>query len=112
MKIESIDKLIESISGYLETRLELVKLEIREEFVGLLIRTAMLTMILMLATFFVFFAGIGVAFWLNELLDSTYLGWLIVGGVFLLKIISIMLLKFTKSGNDFLQKIIEFLVTD
>ncbi len=112
MKIESIDKLIESISGYLETRLELVKLEVREEFAGFMIKTVMVVMVLMLAMFFVFFAGIGCAFWLNDLLHSEYLGWLIVGGVFLLKIISILLLKFTESGNRFLSRIIEFLVQD
>lgn len=112
MKIESVDKLIESLTGYLETRVELIKLEIREEFAGFMVKTVMVVMVLMLAMFLVFFAGIGASLWLNGLLGSTYLGWLIVGGIFLLKIISILLLKFTDSGNRFLARLIEFLVQD
>jgi Putative Actinobacterial Holin-X, holin superfamily III len=112
LKLNSIDKLIESASGYLEAKFQLLKLELREEMAGFLVKSILIMTMLLLTTFMILFAGVGAALWLNDWLDSNYLGFLIIGGVLLLKIIFILLLKFTDSGNRIIRKFIGFLVED
>jgi len=112
LKIESLDKLIQSASNYLEARIELIKIELREEFASFLVKAVLVLMVMLLTTFMILFMGFGAALWINDWLDSSYAGFLIVGGVILIKIIFIFLLKFTRSGNRFLQKIVGFLVEE
>ncbi len=112
LKLESIDKLIDSASGYLEAKLELIKLELREELAGFLIKAVLISLFLLLSLFMLLFLGFGTALWLNAMLNSNYAGFLIVGGILFLMIVFIGLLKFTNSGNRFLQKIIGSLVED
>ena len=78
MKIFDFDKLINTITGYLETRLELFKLELKEEvsrFLALAVIYFSLTLLTFLA---IVFALAALAIWTNELLESSYLGYLLV----------------------------------
>jgi|GEM_PF-559612 len=81
--LEKIEEIRESIFKYLEARIELFKLETRskvEEGVVQGIHGIVLGFLATITTIFLFSL---LAAWLNHLLDSRYMGFLIVAGFFL-----------------------------
>lgn len=87
LKFLKLDALVDNIKGYVETRIELLKLEAQEKI-------AQLITMVMLAVTLVFFGMLAFMFlnlalggFLNELLKSQYLGYLIVGLFYLLLMI-------------------------
>lgn len=82
--LERIEEIRENIFRYLEARIELFTLEMRgklEEGVVVGIHGIVLALLGTMTTLFLF---ILLAAYLNELLESRYLGFLIVAGFFLL----------------------------
>lgn len=75
------NRLIDLLSNYLKTQFELVKLDIQERIEELLSRifSFFLTAFAILIT--LFFALMAMANFLNQWLDSSYLGYLIVAGI-------------------------------
>lgn len=93
LKFFKLDHVIESVSGYVETRLELFKLETQEELssaVAKLIQFGLLFFLILFALLLFTVAG---CIALGELLNSTSLGFLIGGGVYLLLGITLYILK-------------------
>jgi len=78
LKFLHLDEIIENLSGYVETRVALVKLEIREEVAGILSRGLMIMLIFMVGFLCLLFLSIGLAQYLNTLLESQFAGYLIV----------------------------------
>jgi uncharacterized membrane protein YqjE len=77
------DNMISNLMGYIDTRIDLVKLEIQQKlksgFVGLL-------HVLMLAFFgfmFFIFLNLFLALWLNDVMDSRFWGFGIITAVYL-----------------------------
>ena len=89
-KFLRLDNLLQNVTGYLEARVALIKIEVREEVVKVLSRGIILVAILFLATLFLLFLSFGLAEYLNSLFQNNYTGyWLVAGfyGVFFLLII-------------------------
>lgn len=93
----NIGKLKDSFSDYLRVKFELFKLDISEYMANILAQVIAYVIILLLFTLVLGFACIGISFYLNDLLDSNYLGFLITAGFFLL--ILIVVFVFLKSGK-------------
>jgi uncharacterized membrane protein YqjE len=79
-----LDELLKSVVGYLETRLELVKLEAKEEIAKVLSRILLFTLFMMLLAMLVIISSITLGMYLNYLLDSPYWGMVIISGLYLL----------------------------
>ena len=78
LKFLHLDEIIKSLSGYVEARVGLIKIEIREEVAGILSRGLMI-MIFFLVGFMCFlFLSLGLANYLNTLLESEFAGYMIV----------------------------------
>ena len=77
-KFLKLDKVMDNITGYVETRLKIFKLEAKEEVsLGL----AKMIQIVLLALFFIFFllfASLALSFYFSSLLESFALGFLMV----------------------------------
>lgn len=82
LKFLRLDTLIDSLSGYVETRVELVKMEIREEVAGILSRGLMMMILFLLAFLCILFAMLGLALYLNTVTESVHAGYWLVAGVF------------------------------
>lgn len=82
LKFLRLDTLIENITGYLEAKVALVKMEVREEVAGVLSRGLVMMMVAMVGFLFVLFAGLALSLYLNTVLESQFLGYLIVAGGF------------------------------
>ena len=93
----SVGDIVEKITEYIQIKTELIKLKIIGSVSKILANVIAVTVIGVIAFFFVFFLSFAFGFYLNVLLDSEFLGHLIIAGFYLLLIIIIFLL--VKSGK-------------
>jgi hypothetical protein len=78
LKFLRLDGIINNLTGYLESRVALVKIEIREEVAGILSRGLMIMIIFMIGFLLILFLGLGLAQYLNTVLESAFAGYMIV----------------------------------
>ena len=83
-KFLKLDGLIENVSGYFEARVQLLKIEVREDVAKAMTRALMFGVILLLAFLFIVFFSIGLALFLNRYFNDTFVGFWIVAGFYLL----------------------------
>ncbi|HMP98583.1 MAG TPA: phage holin family protein [Cyclobacteriaceae bacterium] len=101
--------MFESVSAYIEARIALIKLEIKEEIAGVMARAMMALMLLFTFSMFFLFLNLGIALYLNGLFpEYPYLGFIIVAVFYLLVLLILIVLKKTIG----LDKIIEDKVAD
>ncbi|WP_046244030.1 phage holin family protein [Hymenobacter terrenus] len=84
------DSLIGNLTGYLDTRIDLVRLEVQQKATTIVVSTihgvALAILGLLVLIFFSVFAGLA----LNVALDSAFLGFGIVAGFYLLLLILVL----------------------
>jgi uncharacterized membrane protein YqjE len=102
LKFLHLDTLIGNVTGYVEARVALVKIEIREEVAGILSRGLLLMLIFMVGFLCLLFATFGLAQYLNAILESTYAGYVIVALFF--GLVLLILLISRKSFFRILEK--------
>jgi uncharacterized membrane protein YqjE len=92
-KFLRLDNLIESLSGYIETRVELVKLEVREEIAKVVSHALMIGVLLLLGLLFILFISLGWANYLNTFFNDSFSGYWIVAGIYGLPCVLIYLFR-------------------
>ena len=101
LKFLRIDGLIDNLSGYVDARVKLIKIELREEVAEVLSKGMVHFAIAIFLFLFLIFLSIGMANYLNTLLDNSYYGyWIIAGFYLLLFIIFLALRKSINSGFE------------
>ena len=83
LKLLKLENLFESVSGYVESKLELFKMEIREEVIGIVARILVFVIIGLCFLIFLILASIGLAYYRGTLVGMTG-GIFIVAGFYLL----------------------------
>lgn len=78
------EKLLNHLKEYVEIRLSLASLTVREKFSEIFSSVAAVFIFSLLVAFIFLFAGIGTALWLNDYFQSTFLGFFCVTGFFAL----------------------------
>jgi hypothetical protein len=102
----NFDSIVANLSGYVEKRIELFKIEMKED-VALGAARLLIMLVLSLALFMlILFLSLGGAVLLNRTLDSDSLGFLLVAGFYLLIFILFFLLKDTFKFEEKLKSII------
>jgi hypothetical protein len=81
-KFLRLDNLVDNLSGYLETRLELFKIEVREDVAHVLAQALMIIAVLFLALLFLLFFSVGLAHFLNGYFSKPHIGYWIVAGIY------------------------------
>lgn len=81
-KFLRIDHLIDNLSGYVEARVELLKIEIREEVAKVLARSMMVIVIILMSLLFLLFFSVGLAHFINSYFEESYAGYWIVSGIY------------------------------
>ncbi len=92
-KFLRLDNLVENLSGYFETRVELIRLEIREETSRVLSYSLMIGVLLLLGLLFILFLSLGLANYLNAYFNDSSSGYWIVAGIYGLPCLLIFLLR-------------------
>lgn len=84
LKLLKFDVIIENLKAYIETKIELLKLEAQEKLAQILTVILLLMCISFLGMLSFIFLNLALGGFINELLNSQYLGFLIVGGFYFL----------------------------
>jgi uncharacterized membrane protein YqjE len=66
LKFLKLDGFVEILTGYLETRVELLKLEVREDIAKALAKLSIFLLLAIAVVFFVFFLSVTLAFWFAQ----------------------------------------------
>ena len=91
----NVDSLIESVLSYFEKRIELVKVEIKEEAAVVGAKLVINMVLGFLLLFFLLFLSILVGLLINDHFDSEYLGYVYVSGFYIFLVILIQVLRKT-----------------
>jgi hypothetical protein len=82
-KLFKLDNLLNSLTGFIEAKIEYHKLQVKKEVVHLLARLVLLFLLTMLALPFFIFISFFLAIVLNNALSSQFLGFLFVAVMYL-----------------------------
>jgi len=100
-KFLRLDNLVSSLSGYLEARLELLKLEVREEIIKVVSYGLMIGVCFLLGLLFLIFFSIGLANYISAQFGTTYTGYWIVSGSY--AVICLILILLRKNISQFIE---------
>ncbi|MBS1951964.1 MAG: hypothetical protein OJF59_001097 [Cytophagales bacterium] len=92
-KFLRLDGLINNLSGYVEARIELIKLEVREEVTKIVSRGLMLVIVFFLGLLFLVFLSFGLANYFNKYFNDSYSGYWIIATVYGLPCILMVLFR-------------------
>lgn len=87
IKIKSffnLERVVQLLSKFIEVKMELYELKVKEQIVFIISSFTALAIIILLGLFMVFFLSLFLGYLLNDILNSNYLGFLIVGGGYLI----------------------------
>lgn len=93
LKFFKLDSIVSNISGYVETRVALVKMEIREEVAAVLSRSLIIIIMMLFGFLVVLFLSIGTAEYLNTLFTGDFAGFFLVGGFYLLVLMFMIIFR-------------------
>ena len=103
----AIDKIVENVLRYIESRFELFKLEVEESVSTAMVKLIQGLVVGVFGTLVILFLSIGLANGLNTWLKSTYLGDFIVAGFYFLLMMGIV----SSAGEQKLREKIEATVS-
>jgi uncharacterized membrane protein YqjE len=98
LKFFKMDSLIENITGYVETRIELLKIEIKEDVAKGLAKALVFIVVAAALTLFVLLISIAAAFKIGESV-GTFGGFAIVAGIYLLLGLFLFLFRDSITGK-------------
>jgi len=81
-KFLRLDNLIDNLSGYVEARIELLKIEIREDIAKVLAQALGVLIVVCLAGLFILFLSLGFAQYLNGIFGKNHVGYWMVAGIY------------------------------
>ncbi len=93
LKFLRIDNLANNVTGYVETRIKLLKIEIKEDAVKVLSKSLAQGTIIFLAFLFLIFFSIGIAEYLNTLFTNSFEGYLIISGIYFLLFLAFLIFR-------------------
>jgi hypothetical protein len=83
LKFLRLDGILANLTGYIEARIELVKLEVKEDLAKALSKAAVFVVLCCVATLFVLFFSMAIAYKIGEA-TSLFTGFAIVAGFYML----------------------------
>jgi hypothetical protein len=82
--ILNFERLIETISKLIEVKTEIYELKVKEQMVQIISSMATLILILSFGLIMLFFFSLAMGFYLNSLLETSFIGFVLVGAFYLL----------------------------
>lgn len=105
LNILNLDKVIDRLTKFIELKLEIYELKVKEQLVGIISSFATLALILSFGLFMFFFASLALGFYLNSVLDSSFLGFVIISLIYLSICIVLVIFKDKIITNNLFQAI-------
>ncbi len=91
-----INNLIDKVADLIKVKLEKAKLDIQGKLADILSRLVSFLIIYLFASITILFLAMSLAFFLNSILDSSFLGFLIVALIFL--VVTVLVYLVARSG--------------
>jgi uncharacterized membrane protein YqjE len=82
-KFMKLDGLIDNVSGYIDARVKLLKIEVREDVAKVITRGLVFGVLFLMAFMFIVFLSLAIALILNQYFNNNFVGFLIVSGFYL-----------------------------
>ena len=101
-----VDSIVKNFTGLIENRVELFKIELKEDAAKAGSRIVVLMIIALSLFMAVLFLSIGLSFFIGRFLNNEMLGFFVVGGIFLLILVLIIFMNKFFNINKKLEKII------
>jgi len=98
LKLFKLDGLVNNLTGYVETRIELLKYEIKEDMAKAVTRLALVLLVALLFTFFLLFISVAVAIKIGDAIGD-FAGFGIVAGFYFIIMLTIVLFRDPISKN-------------
>jgi uncharacterized membrane protein YqjE len=92
-KFLRLDGVFNHLSGYVEARIELLKIEIKEDVAKVVASAMIYAVVFFFATMFMVFFSIGLAQFLNLYFNESYAGYWIVAGMYLAGFLIFMIFR-------------------
>jgi hypothetical protein len=108
LKFLKLDGLVNNLTGYIETRIELMKYEVKEDMARAVSKISIILLLSVFFLFFLLFASAAVAHKIGESLGS-FAGYSIVAGFYLALLLIIVLLR-EPLGNRVEKKIKDIII--
>jgi Ca2+/Na+ antiporter len=93
----NLGEIVQTIKSIVETKVQLIKSEIQDEFVGILSRLILLLIMGSLTLLVLLFMSLSLAFFISQVTQSPYLGFLVVALMYLLVV---MVLYLTRDSHS------------
>ena len=93
LKLLKVDSLIHNLTDYIETRIALVKADVKDDVMKAMRAGIIYGALAILGLFFVLFLSLTIALALNAVLDSWFWGFAIVTGVYLITLVVLFSLR-------------------
>lgn len=108
-----LDSLLDHFSSFIEAKIDIVKIEVREEAAKALSGLMVGLTLAGLAYFFIMFVSIAAGYYFGTLLNSFSLGFLIIAGFYFLLLLTLYLLRKQLGLRElFDKKLAKWLKTD
>jgi hypothetical protein len=91
--ILNLDKVINQLSRFIELKLEIYELKIKEQLVVIISSFATLALILSFGMIMIFFCSLALGFYLNGVFESRFVGFVLIGLIYFLICIILILFK-------------------
>ncbi len=93
LKFLRLDNFVHNITGYVEARIELMKVEIREDVSKAVARGLVSIALTLIGFMFLAFFSVGLAHFINAFFDKPYVGYWSVAGLYALLFLVLMLFR-------------------
>ncbi len=93
LKFLRLDNFVHNITGYIETRIELMKVEIREDVSKAIARGLVSIALILIGFMFLVFFSVGLAHFINGFFDKPYAGYWSVAGLYALLFVVLVIFK-------------------
>jgi hypothetical protein len=91
----NLSEILDTVKKLVELRIKIAFNKIADDISTIVTRVVVLIMMVLTVMFVLLFGSISLAFYLGEILDSVYLGFLSVGGFYLLVLFILYLIRNT-----------------
>ena len=98
-----VGEIVQTVKGLVETKVDLMKLELQEEFLGVIARLILLVMIGSMLLLALLFFSLALAFYLSSVTGHPFMGFLIVGLIFLLVLFGLFYVRYSPAVQKRIQ---------
>lgn len=99
-----IGEIIQTLKGIVETKVDMVKLDIQDQISGILTRVIFLILMGGSLLLVMLFLSLSLAFFLSQYFESPHMGFLLVGLLYLLVLVLLYLLRDNDPTEERMQK--------